>query len=382
MGKIAIYKGLFQYDAVNVFAEEIGRGFEALGKEIVYIDLTDQEHLAANIGNAISGSCEFVLSFGAVGHCIKTSDGRLLHEQLPFPFVAVLVDHPAHFIDRLNITNIIVACIDRTHVEYLNHCFHGDKKIAFLPHGGCSAGAPVPSKEKSIDILFPGTYMDQNESLQHIKMLGGSIQKWAFAALDLVLSRNNLPFEKALQKSGKELGIDLSDSNAYIGIAPIVSAIENMTRAIRRDKILSLLDENGISVNIFGNNWPDGLFKNHKVSPAKPFSEILGLMQKSKIVMNVGIYPNGSHERVFSAMLNGTAVLSDCNPYLSEVFEEDKDIAFYRWRELEKVPETINDLLSDSDKRQKMAKAGKEKAEKSHTWKSRAESVLKLVKDL
>jgi spore maturation protein CgeB len=144
-------------------------------------------------------------------------------------------------------------------------------------------------------------------------------------------------------------------------------------------KILSELDKSGLKTTIYGNNWPEGIFKKHSINGAVGFNDILKLMTRSKIVLNIGNYPDGSHERVFSAMLNGALMLSDYNSYLAEIFEEDKEIAFYRWLDLEVLPEKTAYLLSHPEKMKEIALKGKRKAEKEHTWKSRAESLLKIV---
>jgi hypothetical protein len=45
MADIVIYKGSYQYDAVNIFAESLGSAFEKMGYSVAFIDLKDQANL-------------------------------------------------------------------------------------------------------------------------------------------------------------------------------------------------------------------------------------------------------------------------------------------------------------------------------------------------
>jgi hypothetical protein len=378
MSKIVIYKGVYQYDAVNIFAEELSKGFNDLGYETVYVDLTDSANLNANLGRELSGPCDFVIGFGAVGSTFETN-GKSLCDMLPYPYVAELVDHPAHHLDRLHINNIIITTIDRSHVTFLNRYFEGRKKVAYLPHGGCLC-EETEVCDRTIDILFAGTYMDRNRCYSEITKLDEILFKFALDTSEIVLSKNSIPLEKALEEAGENLGIDIYEKAIYERLAKeVVPKIELFVRAEKRMKILSIMDNAEIKMDIYGNGWPDNIFKNHRMNKALGFDEILKLMRRSKIVLNMANLPDGSHERVFSAMLNGALMFSDYNTYLEEIFEEDNEIAFYRWMELEKMPEKADFLLSNPDEIERIASNGKIKAEKDHTWKSRAETLLKIV---
>jgi spore maturation protein CgeB len=102
-------------------------------------------------------------------------------------------------------------------------------------------------------------------------------------------------------------------------------------------------------------------------------------MRKSKIVLNTIMVP-GSHERVFSAMLNGAVVLSDSNQFYQDFFKDGEDLLLYRWTQIDKLPGIIKEALSSPEKLAQIAAAGQQKAMAEHTWEKRAEMLLGMLK--
>ena len=380
--RIVIYKDAYQYGAVNIFADEIAEGFRKLGREIIFVDLTDAAGLQSSLSKAFSGgNVEFILSFAAAGYCFE-SGGKNIYDQMPFPFFAFQVDHPAHHINRFCFNNIIISAMDRSHVTFLNNYFKGSRKAYFMPHGGCRSKFAGTGREKKINLLFPASYMNVNEQLTAIKRLEPFSQKLISDAVEVILAHDAIPIEDALEAVAKGLGIDIYDEKLKSKVAgEIIRKIETFVRALKRTKMLKILDDANVAVDIYGNGWPANTFKCHRIHKALPFNEINDLMTESKIVINAANIADGAHERVFTTMLNGSLSLSDYNPYLSETFSEDSEIVFYKWTSIDKMPETVNKLLSDNDLRNNITSNGAAASATAHTWDHRAARVLEIVKD-
>lgn len=379
--RVVIYKDAYQYGAVDLFADEIAEGFRKLGRETVFVDLTDMPGLQSNLSNAFSGgNVEFVLSFGAAGYCFESS-GKNIYDRFPFPFFAFQIDHPAYHLDRFYFNNIIISAMDRSHVRFLDNYFKGSKKVFFMPHGGCRSKYAGTEREKKINVIFPASYMNVNEQLASIKRLEPFSQKLISETVEIILASDAIPIEDALGKVAGNLGIDIYDEKLKVKVAgEIIRKIETFVRALKRTKMLQILDDAGISVDIYGNGWPANPFKMHKVHNALPFNEINDLMTESKIVINAANIADGAHERVFTTMLNGALSLSDYNPYFAETFKENSEIVFYRWTRIEKMAEIIDKLLSDNDMCEKITRSGTAAANAAHTWEHRAAGVLDIVK--
>lgn len=380
MADIVIYKGSYQYDAVNIFAESLGRAFEKTGHSVVFIDLKDQANLAANIQKELSTPKKFIVAFSGVGADFKAGE-KSLYDLLPYPFVALMVDHPGHFLKRFNINNIIITCMDRSHVKFMKEYFGETKKVAFLPHGGCFAEDAENDDERPIDILYAGTYLDQKYYLDVINALDEIPRKITLEVCEIVLSGNHVTGEEAIIKVAGRYGIDLSNKAIHRKfLEDIISRTEIYTRAVKRHRLLEVLDKAALNIKIYGNGWPSGVYKNLTPAPAKTFPEILSLMKKTKLVLNTSCLPDGSHERIYSSMLNGAVSLSDFNPYLSENFTDMEDIIFYKWLELSALPDKINYALAEN-RWKKIAAAGQLKALEEHTWNARAMELLKIVEN-
>lgn len=381
--RVVIYKGAYQYGAVNLFADEIAEGFRKLGRETVFVDLTDTPGLQSNLSNALSGgNVEFILSFAAAGYCFE-SHGKNIYDQFPFPFFAFQVDHPAHHYDRFCFDNIIISAMDRSHVRFLDNYFKGSKKAFFMPHGGCRSKYAGTAREKKINVLFPASYMNPNEHRTAIKRLEPFSQKLISETVEIILANDAIPIENALGTVAQRVGIDIYDDKLKEKIASeIIRRIEIFVRSIKRMKMLQILDDAGIAVDIYGNGWPTSPFKCHRIHSALPFNEINDLITESKIVINAANIADGAHERVFTTMLNGALSLSDYNPYLEETFKENSEIVFYRWTQIDKMPEIINNILSDNDMREEITRNGTAAATAFHTWDHRAARVLEIVKEV
>lgn len=372
MPRVILYKGTFAYDAVNVFIQELGAGLSALGRTVHVVDVADAASRAA-LPDELSRPFECIVSFGAIGFAaLPAAD----YDRLPAPFVAVLVDHPVWQLDRLKMENMIVTCFDRSHLAFLRKYFDGRKRVELLPHGGSPArGGSAGPEGRPVNVLFPGTYMDADAAYAKLRSLPQDV----FEVMDFVVERllvtDCVPLEDAL---AAVLAADGRETE-WKRLCAYLPAVDWFNRAYKRMGILRRLDEAGIPVEILGNHWPAGLFRNHTIRPALPYREVLSLMQRSKIVLNVTCFPDGSHERVFSAMLNGAVPASDYNPYLGELFPDDGDILFYRWPQIEELPARLAALLGERAKLEERSARAPALA-KDHTWAARASSLLDFVR--
>ena len=148
-----------------------------------------------------------------------------------------------------------------------------------------------------------------------------------------------------------------------------------------KEECLEVLAKAGFKVKIYGNGWDKADFaKNFEVYPAINFNDLLKIIARSKIVLNiVPSFVEGSHERVFTAMLNGAVAVTDRNIYYEKEFAENKNIVMYSWGKLNERPDKITDLLKNEEKRERIAEAGYKEATKKHTWTARALSIIQMV---
>ena len=93
-------------------------------------------------------------------------------------------------------------------------------------------------------------------------------------------------------------------------------------------------------------------------------------------------FKDGAHDRVFTAMLQGTAALTDDSRYLREECRDGENICFYSLRALEQLPDQVVSLLEDPVRMAELAERGYRMAEKRHRWKNRAGLLMQALRDI
>ena len=378
-GSVIIYKGKFLYDVVNVFSDLVADAFKEAGYTPFVIDLRQGTSFIEELKKVVEkGGCKLIFSFAGAGAELLLSNGKLLHEMIPLPFIAAMVDDPAHFPQRFTLPNIVIGCLDESHCDYIQHRFNGERMAVFLPHGGCPPSKPFdgPFQERPHELVFPGSYLDYVSIEAKFASMPETARKIVYKALDIFEAGDEIPAHEAIIKAFIALGGNPGQNGNYAFILDeLFNSFEHLVRARRRSKALKALDEAGIPVEIYGEGWPKGLFKCHRTFPPLPFPEMLNLMAHSKIVLSMRAVP-GSHERVPSAAMAGALALSDFNSCIAAQFIEGSEIAFYRWTRIEELPAIAGKLISDLPATEKMASAGKAKAFACHSWRNRVDLLL------
>ena len=116
------------------------------------------------------------------------------------------------------------------------------------------------------------------------------------------------------------------------------------------------------------------------ISDRVPFRETLPIMNQAKINLNVmPWFKDGTHDRIFNIFLQGSLVLTDTSLWLSENFQNKRDIVYYGLDKLEEVPELINYYLKNWDEAVEVIRNGFEIVRTKYTWNNIVEQILKHV---
>lgn len=380
MKKVIIYKGEFAYNLGNIFAESVAEGFRENGYDITWLDLRNPKECNIGRDRSIYREHELVFSVNAIRPSID-NDGFRYFRDTGCVFLSMLIDPPLLQYTRLFFNNDILTCIDRSHIRFLERYMPGEipAQIKHLPHGGCFSKLPLSGKRR-FDLVFAGTFANPNEYYQKILTFDRGLKQIFLEAIELLLTTDNLPIFDALAQVMLTYGFDVkSDRNAFNLLVVNYGDLDRYIRAEKRARALTSLDKAGCQVNIWGKNWPSGLFRNHIIHPPRSLDDINDLMTKSKVVLDFGFYEDGSHERVFTAMLNGAVSVASDNPYHRENFNDGEDIRLYKFTEIDQLPEKLQALLDNDASRQCIAAAGQQNAIQNHSWKSRAKTIIEYV---
>lgn len=381
-GRILLFKGTSQYDVVRHFIDDLGTAFRILGREVLILDLASNKYNVQLVQDAFSKECDFVCGYNLNGHDLGLGhEGIKFLRDMAIPYIGILVDSPLYLsvkfrdINTIGMPdNFLITCIDKNHLEILDH--YGKVGLStFLPHAGSYAQGISEYKDmasRSKDIFFCGTYSKPTISwTQH------PLSSLLNDVLEIMLSAENIQVYDALQQVLRMKNYVLSP-DFFKRILDVVVHVDIYVRNVRRARMLTELADAGIKVSLYGNGWEQlPCTQSFDVHKAVSFDESLRIMADSKIVLNyTSFFSHGSHERVFSAMLNGAVALTDTNGYWKEQFVEDKEIVTYSIALQNQLPQKINTLLADLLRLDAIAQEGQKKAEQNHTWKARAQEII------
>jgi spore maturation protein CgeB len=387
---ILVYKDEWAYSVVNLFVENSVYFLRKKGHNVTIIDANNSDaiNILLNIFN--TQIVDLVINFGKATNPIL-NDGRPLYDAANTTLLAVYVDHPTYHISSLteNIKNFLCCFNDKQHVDYINEILPNHHKISFfLPHGGLTKNIEEKNKiksfieykkQKSIDIVFAGTFLNDIEKPWHDNLAYPS--KLLDEVFELFMYDDYLSIQEAFKIVFDRNKI-LFSSIGKIQLSNLYRVVQNYIRSYSRILLIKKLSESGLNITICGNGW-ENFAKEHKninYIGALDIKENLELIKKAKVLINVTpTLRNGSHERVFTGMLNNTVLFSDRSRYYDEFFEDEKNILYYSFNSLNDDIKKLKEILKDDKKLFDISQSAYKIVVKNHTWENRVDTMLEMV---
>jgi len=379
MARFVLYQGVSRYDALTVFVGELRRGLEQAGHEVALVDLA-QPGFEGPLRAALNSQPQAAIGFNAVGADAAVA-GKLLHEQQAVPYTAFLVDHPIYHLARLRtpLARYIVTFIDHSHVDFAKTHFP-NLRAAFLAHGACDPG-PLEAAERDLDVVLAGSYEDPEEVAAGWRQGTG---KTTAALLEEIAERTLqdplTPLSQHAQMAfdAHQVPMEVIDLDAYCALLMLV---DRYVRSLWRARCLEALDAAGISADVYGLDWSKlRRSTRHRFRGALGFTELNQVLKRAKVVLAVGAnFPNGSHERVLTAMRCGAATVTDRNAYFAAEFAADRELGLYDLVRSESAAEKVAALLADPGARESLGQAGRRAVVEKHTWQHRARELAALL---
>jgi spore maturation protein CgeB len=387
---ILVYKDEWAYSVVNLFVENSVYFLRKKGHNVTIIDANNSDAINTLLNIFNTQVVDLVINFGKATNPIL-NDGRPLYDAANTTLLAVYVDHPAYHIPSLteNIKNFLCCFNDKQHVDYINEILPNHHKISFfLPHGGLTKNIEEKNKiksfieykkQKSIDIVFAGTFLNDIEKPWHDNLACPS--KLLDEVFELFMYDDYLSIQEAFKIVFDRNKI-LFSSIGKIQLSNLYRVVQNYIRSYSRILLIKKLSESGLNITICGNGW-ENFAKEHKninYIGALDIKENLELIKKAKVLINVTpTLRNGSHERVFTGMLNNTVLFSDRSRYYDEFFEDEKNILYYSFNSLNDDIKKLKEILKDDKKLFDISQSAYKIVVKNHTWENRVDTMLEMV---
>lgn len=394
-------------ETLGYFSEQIAMELEKLGYDIYFIDYDKlYESICGLPKFAEKGHMAF-LTFNYIGlgdeEIFRDESGLLIWEKYEMKYLNILVDHPLYYHSGLmrDLQRLTIFCVDKEHAAYVRR-FYPWIRVRFLPLAG-NVRLPrteqlasdsyeqlwnyeaelIPLQKRRYDIVFTANYVPIGQLEQRIS--GMDVEYAAFyrgMAEDLITNPTQ-SLEVVLERHIREVLGDVSDCDMRAAMAGMV-LIDLYVRTYFRGEIVRKLAEADIKVHVFGADWdklackkPENIIKNRgQVSSAI----CVDAVRNAKLSLNImPWFKNGAHDRIFTAMLQKTAALTDDSRYLREELTDGEDVVFFSLANLEQMTDIIHKLLRDEGKIASIAEGGCRRAREAHTWRSRTAELLQTL---
>ncbi len=379
------------YNTLNLFSDFVAEKLISNGIEVVYIDLfQDSKKLNENCMNVIKQGADAAIAFNSAGQQSISINGVNIYEYMDIPFFNWIVDHPCEHVTDLEceINHYHVICIDRDHVDFIRKFFNNIEDVHFIPIGGADTGIEELTEQSFFDREYDVIYTAGNYPLElQIKkiqdLLPDNLQKVSFDMIDYMLDNRSANNEDALRYALGANGMAVADSE-FKDYAYMTSMTNIFVRTYVRQELVENIGASGIPMHIFGDGWDTLENKGNLILHGSvSYLESAALCKKTKLSLNVmPWFKNGLHDRIPTAMLAGSAVITDPTGYIFDSFVTDgegRQLYLYEIDKPYQAPELIKTILEDRDKLFETALNGYKKAQAEFTWDCQVDKLIEIV---
>lgn len=316
----------------------------------------------------------------------RTQEGDMYSDLLQIPHLSILVDPPYHYPYLINSPYMIISVDDIGCSAFLNALHF--KRHLFLPHAVEPELAPDEPSTRDYDIVLLATYIDYETRRGQWKNKYPLLMcKVMDDTIDMTFSSQDLPFIAAFNIALRDLR-EKQDLSGFekININFVLQDLEYYVKG--RDRVDLVRAIEGAKIDIFGGtidkdaNWKKQFSnkKNIQVHDPINFEQALQVMKQTKILLNPALKnKDGAHERVFTGIACGAAVITNTSSYLKEHFIENRELLFYDHPHLEDVNFCLEDLLNNETKRKEIVERAKARVSENETWDNRVGLILNVV---
>lgn len=382
MNKIIIFES--RTDSLRTFARLAAEGFREIGYRVLMADMNDEEETRKNIYEFAGQGDTAALFFNHAGMNLLTADRMIIWNELDIDCYDFIVDHPMYYHAAIiyPIARLTFLCVDEYHQKFIERFYPGRVRSFFLPLAGIrrQEGA-IPFEERSMDILFTGAYLIDNNVEYHIQGLGEGLRQVWLECFELLCTQTHLTLEHGLERCLKKRGLELPEEDLRDTIR-LFGDMDGMLRSRARAEVIRTLANADVKVHIYGEGWQflDCKQENLIIHDRIPFDETIPLIADARIVLNVmPWFKSGVHDRVYSAMLNECVCLTDGSEYLDRTLADGREALFYSLDHLNELPDKVKRYLKEPEELKQIAQRGWNYAKDAQTWQNRARQMAKIM---
>lgn len=385
--KILIYTTKLGHPSMARITNDIVQGFSQLGLELILADMNDASTMLGARHLLLNGQIAFSVGVNNSGKYMVDNDGKCVYGYIDTPFVSIMLDAPYN-VATDNIAfpcvNHYVCLLDKTHQEALKICYPNTHFAGsmILPLGGSPGPCEdeIFSIERPLDVVYSASiyhggdfkpaWMEDDTSPFIVAILTDVVDYMLAHPVSMLDA-----FKVVLDSRG------LCGPEYIHKFTPYMFSLFFYVKHRRRYNAVEALTKAGLTVDVYGSGWEWVPFADKlRVHGEVDYEEVLDAFTKTKVVFqDQAEFNNGGHDRVFTAMLNGAAVVSEYSTYLEKKFEVNKDIFLFDWKNTSSQLQIIKELISNESLRLSAAISAYGKASSQHRWVNRAASIMEMM---
>ena len=131
---------------------------------------------------------------------------------------------------------------------------------------------------------------------------------------------------------------------------------------------------------MYGNGWDDEKLRSNphfKFGGLISQDECIEKMHNSRFILNsMPWFKDGTHDRIYNAMLAKALCITDKSKYLCEEFEGGKDIVFYDLGDMDRLPKIVEYYEQHPEEAESIIEKAYDKTVLKHSWVNRGIDIL------
>ncbi len=374
---VLLVKSITPYNSSGRYIDEMAAAMRKCGCNTYVLDAWSLA--APESYRQIISKCKFDAVFDIVGMLCDYGATEKLPEETIYGIY--LCDPPKAFDKNLKKADdrTIIFCCDNDFRKYIDRFYPNIKHTEFIPLSGSTYSGSIPYENRTIDILFTGTYEAPEKLRKHAlsRFEGGTLSGFLEDMFTDIKTNTWHTLENCLSAVLQKYGLNISTAEFDELMGEFID-VQWYARSYFRDKLIRTLLAAGLKIHVFGSGWNtfDSEWSDNLVIHEGGVYAAAKALANAKIALNImPWFKDGFQERIAAAMLNKAVAVTDESKYISANFKDGQELVIYSLQNMEILAERIGYLLAHPEEAEKIAENGHKKVQ-NHTWYCRVKDML------
>lgn len=377
---VIVFKGdsSLCYGILTSFSDQLKDALISIGEDVIYVDPSETP-----IDELIGKRYKAIIAFMENIFYSVLDDGSFLFDSFYGPKFNYWTDYPAFYYRYVQKVpkDYYILTQDRNYVNFINR-YYRNLKAFFLPPGGRKADRIIPFNAREYDLSFAGSFLNWEDCVKGFNSADETTKIIVDNYLEFLVTEPDYTTEEAFRIVLERLGAHLSDDQFVQELSKVHRLADRGAARLYRQEIIQTILNSGITLDVFGDSWKNSPFADNeylRIHPEVSAGSVSSIYENSKMSLNIMTWHKDSiTERVLDAMMAGSIAISDYTPALDESFENSNEILLFSLKNINMVPDIIQNNIDNA----LVAQNGCKKAMEQYSWVGFAKRFLYILNNL